>query len=94
MQGKEVANPGSALGEAIGSLIEENLHRILKPIAEQAGCVYITTGPINIKTQKPTKLLLTDAEENKFNVDSVIATIEDDKYKTCGGPECTFTEIS
>jgi hypothetical protein len=31
----DVANPGSALGEAIGALLEQELHRILRPLAEE-----------------------------------------------------------
>lgn len=69
---KMITNPGSALGEAIGALIERQVNRVLKPIAEENGCVYITTGKINVKTQRPTKLLLKDAAGNEFNIDSVI----------------------
>ncbi|GBC97915.1 hypothetical protein HRbin17_00410 [bacterium HR17] len=39
----EVANPGSALSEAIGSLLEAEIHRLLRPIAEQYGAIYVTT---------------------------------------------------
>jgi hypothetical protein len=67
-----VANPGSALGEAIGALLEDEIHRILKPLAEACGCIYVTTGPDNPRTSKPTKLILTDADGNEYNVDSVI----------------------
>lgn len=68
----KIANPGSALGEAIGALIERQVNRVLKPIAEENGCVYITTGKINVKTQRPTKLILKDTAGNEFNIDSVI----------------------
>jgi hypothetical protein len=70
---KKIANPGSALGEAIGALIERHVNRVLKPIAEDNDCVYITTGKINVKTQRPTKLILKDSAGNEFNIDSVIA---------------------
>lgn len=69
-----VANPGSALGEAVGSVIEERIHDILRPCAEAHHCVYITMGRENPKTGKPTKLLLKDNNGNKFDVDAVVAT--------------------
>jgi hypothetical protein len=68
----DVANPGSALGEAIGALLEEEIHRILKPLAEASNCVYIATGPNDPRTGKPTKLILEDSDGNEYNVDSVI----------------------
>lgn len=68
----EVANPGSALGQAIGALLETEIHRILKPLAEENNCIYVTTGPMNLRTGKATKLILTDSDGNNFNIDSVI----------------------
>lgn len=69
---EDIANPGSALGEAIGALLEKEIHRILKPLAEESGCIYVTAGPVNPKTGKVTKLILTDGDGNEYNVDSVI----------------------
>jgi hypothetical protein len=34
-QTNDVANPGSALGEAVGALLEAEIHRILKPLAKR-----------------------------------------------------------
>ncbi len=68
-----VANPGSTLGEAIGALIEREVNRLIRPIAEENGCVYVTAGRPNPRTGRPTKLLLKDAAGNDFNIDSVIA---------------------
>lgn len=70
---RKVANPGSTLGEAIGALVEQEVKRILRPIAEENGCVYVSAGRINPKTGKATKLLLKDAAGNEYNIDSVIA---------------------
>jgi len=70
---ENVANPGSTLGEAIGALIEREVNRILRPIAEENNCVYVNAGRPNPKTGKPTKLLLRDAAGNEYNIDSVIA---------------------
>ncbi|MCX7840406.1 MAG: hypothetical protein N2559_13285 [Anaerolineae bacterium] len=66
----DIANPGSALGEAIGALLEEEIHRILKPLAEASNCVYVSTGTSH--TGKSTKLILEDSDGNGYNVDSVI----------------------
>ena len=68
-----VANPGSTLGEAVGTLVELEVNRLLRPIAEENGCVYVTAGPANIRTGRPTKLLLKDSSGNEFQIDSVIA---------------------
>lgn len=73
MAEKRVANPGSTLGEAIGKLVELEVNRLLLPIAKENGCVYKTAGPINPRTGRPTKLLLSDAVGNYFQIDSVIA---------------------
>lgn len=67
-----VANPGSALGEAVGALLEEEIHRTLKPLAEANGCIYITTGPPNENTGRPSRLILEDDNGNAYNVDAVI----------------------
>jgi len=67
----DIANPGSALGEAIGALLEEEIHRILKPLAEASDCVYIATGTSH-SSARPAKLILEDSDGNGYNVDSVI----------------------
>jgi hypothetical protein len=72
MDKQTVANPGSALGEAIGALLEEEIHRIMQPLAAENGCTYIATGPINPKTGKATKFILTDGDGNDYNIDAVI----------------------
>lgn len=69
---KSVASPGSALGEAVGALLEREVHRILKPLAEEKGCIYVTTGPKNPRTDKTAKLILADDAGNEYNIDSVI----------------------
>lgn len=68
----DIANPGSALGEAIGALLEQELHRILRPLAEERGYIYITAGPTSTRTGRGTKLILTDGDGNAYNIDSVI----------------------
>lgn len=66
----DIANPGSALGEAIGALLEEEIHRILKPLAEESNCVYVSTGTNHVG--KSAKLILEDSDGNGYNVDSVV----------------------
>jgi hypothetical protein len=73
MDDELVANPGSTIGEAIGALIEVEVNRLLRPIAEEHGCVYVTVGPTNLHTGRPRKLILTDTAGNDFNIDAVIA---------------------
>jgi hypothetical protein len=73
LEEKRVANPDSTLGEAIGTLVELEVNRLLRPIAEENGCVYVTGGPTNVRTGKPTKLLLRDSSGNEYQIDSVIA---------------------
>ncbi len=66
-------NPGSRLGEAIGTLLEREIHQILRPIVEEKGCVYLTVGGINPKTGRHRKLVIADSDGNHYEVDSVIA---------------------
>lgn len=72
MTDQQVANPGSALGEAIGAMLEAEIHRIMEPVARAKNCVYVTAGPINARTGQDTKLILTDNDGNNYNVDAVI----------------------
>lgn len=68
-----VSNHGSALGEAIGNIIENALNDSIREITERLGYLYITTGPKNHKTNKNTKLLLYDDNGVGYSIDSVIA---------------------
>ncbi len=67
----QVSNPGSALGEAIGSLLEQEIHILLRPIVEQHGAIYITS-PQEISAKARKKLILTDQDGNDYEVDAVI----------------------
>ncbi len=58
------------MGEAIGSLLEQQIHALLRPIAENSGAIYITTPQqVGIKRKK---LILTDEDGNDYEVDAVI----------------------
>jgi hypothetical protein len=67
----QVANLGSALGEAIGSLLEQEIHDLLRPIVQQYGAVYIAS-PQDISMKARRKLILTDQDGNYYEVDAVI----------------------
>jgi len=69
---KNIANSGSALGEAIGAAVEREVNRILDPIAKDNSCIYITAGPPHPRTAKPTQLLVADAFGNDYRIDSLI----------------------
>lgn len=71
MAEKIVANPGSTLGEAIGTLVELEVNRLLRPIVEENGGVYITAGPASTRTGQPTKLLLRDAAGIEYQIDAI-----------------------
>ena len=70
---KIVANPGSTLGEAVGALVEREVNRLLRPMAEGHDCVYLSAGKPNPRTGRVTKLLLHDEAGNAYNIDAVIA---------------------
>ncbi len=57
----EVSNKASALGEAVGVLLEASVNRLLQVVASENNCVYIATGPKNTKTGRATKLLNTES---------------------------------
>lgn len=70
--GKIISNPGSALGEAIGAMLEGRIHEILEPLAKSRGYVYIQTGAADSQTGRAAKLILTDDDDNDYNLDAVI----------------------
>ena len=73
MSRKNITNPGSALGEAIGTQLETVLNKHLDLFVNRFSCRLISKGPKNIKTQKETKLLLYDHFGTSYNLDAVIA---------------------
>lgn len=67
---REIAHPGSALEEAIGHLLESEIHHRLRPIAESRGAIYITApGQVGMARKK---LILTDQDGNDYDIDAVI----------------------
>lgn len=69
---ESVQNPGSALGEAVGAIMETALNEYLKEHVQQFNCHLISKGRKN-KKGKETKLLLYDNYGTQYNIDSVIA---------------------
>jgi hypothetical protein len=71
---RKVANPGSAIGEAIGASMEKALERILIDVADSHGCYYLTSGVRKTKAgNKAKKLLLSDNYGNEYDIDGVLA---------------------
>ena len=69
-----VANPGSALGEAIGSSMEDALEALLNDVADKYGYHYLTSGVRETKSgKKPKKLLMSDNFGNEYDIDGVLA---------------------
>ncbi len=71
-ENENIQNPGSALGEAIGALMEISLNKYLSEIIETYNCRLISKGQ-NLKTKKETKLLLYDNFGTAYNIDAVVA---------------------
>lgn len=69
-----VANPGSALGEAIGSSMEDALEALLNDVADKYGYHYLTSGVRETKSgKKSKKLLMSDNFGNEYDIDGVLA---------------------
>ena len=74
MSAPKVANPGSALGEAIGAAMENSLRQTLAETADSNGCHYLTSGLRKTKSgKKAKKLLLFDIYGTEYDLDGVIA---------------------
>jgi len=58
MASYNIANPGSALGEAIGSYMEIAIENLLIDVVEQHGYHYLTSGVRETKSGNTAKKLL------------------------------------
>lgn len=68
-----IQNPGSALGEAIGSELEKALNNFLEQIADQEGYHFISEGVGTTRQGKPRKILLMyDQFGTQYKIDAVI----------------------
>ncbi len=71
---RKIANPGSALGEAVGALMETALEHLLSQISDEHGYHYLTSGVRKTKAgTRAKKLLLSDNYGNQYDIDGVIA---------------------
>lgn len=71
---KLVANPGSAIGEAIGASMEKALERLLIEVADEYGFHYLTSGVRKTRSgKKVKKLLMADNYGNEYDIDGVLA---------------------
>lgn len=62
-----IANPGAALGQAVGEQMEEALARFLGGIAQERGCSYIAKNP------RGGQLTLQDRAGTKYRIDAIVA---------------------
>jgi len=69
-------NPGSAIGEAIGALMEAAINEFLAPLAQDQNARLLTKGPVSAKTGRPTKLIMYDDFATKYSIDGVIVNEE------------------
>jgi len=87
-ESSQVANPGSTLGEAVGALIEDEVKRVLRPVDEENGCVFVTAGRPKPRSATPTKLKLNDAAGNEYQTVGfalrIIASVE--PFPVSGSP--------
>ena len=71
---RAVANPGSALGEAVGASMEKALEKLVGRVADEYGYHYLTAGVRKTKAGRiAKKLLMADNFGNEYDIDGVIA---------------------
>lgn len=70
---RDIQNPGSALGEAIGGHMEEALNTFLTETTRQLGYHFISRSPVLNVQGVRRKLLLHDKFGTAYNIDAVIA---------------------
>ena len=70
--GKNVTNGGSAIGEAIGSLLEQQVHKTFREIEENNHVYFITKYGTTKTGKESKKLLLPDEYGNEYNMDGLV----------------------
>ncbi len=70
-------NPASALGEAIGHLIEAHVHTIVRDALKDTDC-YVDTGGARPGKRKGTKTLLVNDTGNQYQIDTVVENAKGD----------------
>lgn len=79
-------NPASALGEAIGHLIEAEVQNIIRSVVKPFG-YYVDTGGKRPGVRKGERLLLVNDTDNEYQIDTVI---EDKDKKPLVLVECKY----
>ena len=69
---KIVTNGGSAIGEAIGSLLEEQVHAVFKEVESNNHVHFLTSYGKTKAGKQSKKLLLPDDLGNEYNIDGLI----------------------
>lgn len=67
-----VTNGGSAIGEAIGDLLEQQVHKIFKEIEENNHVYFLTRYGKTKAGKESKKLLLPDEHGNEYNMDGLV----------------------
>jgi hypothetical protein len=70
-------NPASALGEAIGHLIEAHVHALVREALKGTSCI-VDTGGERKEKRKGTKLLLVNDTGNEYQIDTVVENADGD----------------
>lgn len=70
--GKVVTNGGSAIGEAIGDLLEQQVHKTFKEIEENNHAYFLTRYGKTKAGKECKKLLLPDEHGNEYNMDGLV----------------------
>ena len=70
--GKVVTNGGSAIGEAIGDLLEQQVHKTFKEIEEKNHVYFLTSYGKTKAGKESKKLLLPDEHGNEYNMDGLV----------------------
>lgn len=68
-----VVNSASALGEAVGKLIEDEIQNILKPLCSSRG-YYFDRGGLRPEKRKGIQLSMINKSGNRYQLDAVIET--------------------
>jgi len=72
---EKIASPGSALGEAIGKLIEIEISHAVKQVAKKYG-LYTDTGGLRPDKRSGIKLTMINSSGNEYQLDTVVENKE------------------